>query len=86
MTEDLKVAGSDRSRRERAFHHNNDDSITVDDLWESWFQSDERMWENEEVVEWLTNAVKLPQYTANVVAAKTSGIALPRYARCAICA
>ncbi|KAH7731501.1 Protein STIM-1 c [Aphelenchoides avenae] len=80
LTEDLKVAGSDRSKRERAFHHNNDDSITVDDLWESWFQSDERMWTNEELVDWLTHAVKLPQYAANVVAAKSSGIALPRMA------
>jgi stromal interaction molecule 1 len=80
LTEDLKVAGSDRARRERAFHHNNDESITVDDLWEAWFQSEERDWTEEQVVDWLTNAVKLPQYTANFLAARTTGIALPRMA------
>uniref|UniRef100_A0A915ECW2 SAM domain-containing protein n=1 Tax=Ditylenchus dipsaci TaxID=166011 RepID=A0A915ECW2_9BILA len=80
LTEDLKIGGSDRARREKAFHHNNDESITVDDLWEAWFQSEERDWTEKEVVEWLKTAVKLPQYTTNFINAKVSGIALPRMA------
>lgn len=74
----MKIGGSDRTRREKAFHHNDDESITVDDLWEAWFQSEERNWTEKEVIEWLKNSVKLPQYTNNFLAAKVFGIALPR--------
>lgn len=80
MKEDLKIGGgSDRELREKAFHQNNDESITVDDLWESWFQSDERNWNNKEIVQWLINDVRLPQYEANFVEKKVNGISLPRY-------
>uniref|UniRef100_A0A915LJ44 RRM domain-containing protein n=1 Tax=Meloidogyne javanica TaxID=6303 RepID=A0A915LJ44_MELJA len=37
--EDLKFGESERAKREKAFH-GNDESITVDDLWDAWFQSD----------------------------------------------
>lgn len=78
LAEDLKIGGSDRARREKAFHHNNDEAITVDDLWEAWFTSEERDWTEVEVLEWLKSAVKLPQYTTNFMAAKVAGISLPR--------
>uniref|UniRef100_A0A1I8AAN1 SAM domain-containing protein n=1 Tax=Steinernema glaseri TaxID=37863 RepID=A0A1I8AAN1_9BILA len=80
LKEDMNLRGSDRARREKAFHHNNDDSITVEDLWEAWFESDERSWGEREVVDWLTNIVGLPQYANNFMAAKVTGIALPRLA------
>lgn len=48
MTEDMHMRGSDRLRREHLFH-GDDDAITVDDLWEAWFESDERAWTNEQV-------------------------------------
>lgn len=73
----MKIGGSDRSQREKAFHHD-DDAITVDDLWEMWFEKSEREWDEKQLVEWLTNVVKLPQYVNNFVTAKVTGIALPR--------
>uniref|UniRef100_A0A914CUF7 SAM domain-containing protein n=1 Tax=Acrobeloides nanus TaxID=290746 RepID=A0A914CUF7_9BILA len=79
LTEDLKIGGSDRSQREKAFHHD-DDAITVDDLWEMWFEKSEREWDEKQLVEWLTNVVKLPQYVNNFVTSKVTGIALPRMA------
>ncbi|KAI6240899.1 Stromal interaction molecule-like protein [Aphelenchoides fujianensis] len=77
---DLKVAGSDRAVRENAFHHKTDESVTVDDLWESWFQSTEREWTTYDMVNWLTNVVRLPQYAENLLNAKSTGIVLPRMA------
>jgi hypothetical protein len=71
------AGGSDRLRREKAFHHN-DDAITVDDLWESWFESDERGWTVEQTTKWLTTAVQLPQYAAVFVKHNIDGQMLPR--------
>lgn len=36
---DMKVGGNDKAVRENAFHHKTDESVTVDDLWNSWFQA-----------------------------------------------
>uniref|UniRef100_A0A183C0D9 SAM domain-containing protein n=1 Tax=Globodera pallida TaxID=36090 RepID=A0A183C0D9_GLOPA len=79
LKEDLKFGGSDKVRRENAFH-SNDESITVDDLWENWFQSEERGWNNKQVVDWLTNQVKLPQYANSFLNAKVTGLDFPRLA------
>ena len=49
MTEDMNMRGSDARKREKAFH-GEDDAITVDDLWEAWFESEERAWTNEQVL------------------------------------
>ena len=48
MTEDMNMRSTDRTRREKAFH-GEDEAITVDDLWEAWFESEERSWTNEQV-------------------------------------
>lgn len=48
MTEDMNMRGSDARRREKTFH-GEDDAITIDDLWEAWFESEERAWTNEQV-------------------------------------
>uniref|UniRef100_A0A0K0DG18 SAM domain-containing protein n=1 Tax=Angiostrongylus cantonensis TaxID=6313 RepID=A0A0K0DG18_ANGCA len=72
MTEDMHMRGSDRLRRENAFH-GNDDAITVDDLWEAWFESDERSWTNEQVLNWITNEVNLPMYAEKIVQLKIDG-------------
>lgn len=75
----MKFGGSDREKREKAFHHNNDEQITVDDLWEAWFSSEERAWTTAEVVAWLENSVRLPQYSNNLIVKNVDGRALPRY-------
>uniref|UniRef100_A0A0N5A175 SAM domain-containing protein n=1 Tax=Parastrongyloides trichosuri TaxID=131310 RepID=A0A0N5A175_PARTI len=80
LTADLHIGGSDRARREKHFHNNNDDSITVDELWETFFLSEERYWNEEKMIDWLINSVKLPQYIDNFRKAKVTGIYLPRMA------
>ena len=77
LQEDMKLTGSDRAKRERAFHHD-DDAITVDDMWESWFESEERSWDEKHITDWLVNIVKLPQYEKTFTDHKVNGIALPR--------
>uniref|UniRef100_A0A0N5ADQ6 SAM domain-containing protein n=1 Tax=Syphacia muris TaxID=451379 RepID=A0A0N5ADQ6_9BILA len=72
--------GSDRGKREMAFHHGNDDKVDVDELWESWFASNERSWTTSELVSWLENIVKLPQYADAVISNQLDGRALPRLA------
>lgn len=42
------MRSTERARREKAFH-GEDDAITVDDLWEAWFESSERSWTTQEV-------------------------------------
>ncbi|KAJ1365524.1 Stromal interaction molecule 1 [Parelaphostrongylus tenuis] len=79
MTEDMHMRGSDRLRRENAFH-GNDDAITVDDLWEAWFESDERSWTNEQVLNWIVNEVNLPMYAEKIIQLKIDGRVLPRLA------
>ncbi|VDK19477.1 unnamed protein product [Anisakis simplex] len=80
LKEDMKFGGSDREKREKAFHHNNDEQITVDDLWEAWFASEERTWTTAQLMNWLENSVKLPQYSNNLIARNIDGRALPRMA------
>ncbi|VDN03286.1 unnamed protein product [Thelazia callipaeda] len=79
LKEDMQLSSSDRAQRERAFH-NSDELITVDDLWDAWFASEERSWTNSDLVVWLENIVRLPQYKALFIAAKIDGRALPRIA------
>ena len=50
IKDDMKMRSSDSQRRANAFHED-DNSITVDDLWEAWFESPERAWTTEEVIE-----------------------------------
>ncbi|VDD91447.1 unnamed protein product [Enterobius vermicularis] len=72
--------GSDRGKREMAFHHGNDDKVDVDELWESWFASNERSWSTSDLVSWLENIVKLPQYSNAIITNQLDGRALPRMA------
>uniref|UniRef100_A0A915PZP6 SAM domain-containing protein n=1 Tax=Setaria digitata TaxID=48799 RepID=A0A915PZP6_9BILA len=80
LKEDMQLGGLDRAQRERAFHHNNDELITVVDLWEAWFASEERSWTTADMVSWLENTVRLPQYTAVFIGMEIDGRALPRMA------
>ncbi|KAF7636375.1 SAM domain-containing protein [Meloidogyne graminicola] len=79
LTEDFKFGESDRQKREKAFHEN-DESITIDDLWEAWFQSDVREWGEKQVIDWLVNGVKLPQYVNNFMKEGIVGTDFPRLA------
>uniref|UniRef100_A0A8R1Y3H2 SAM domain-containing protein n=1 Tax=Onchocerca volvulus TaxID=6282 RepID=A0A8R1Y3H2_ONCVO len=80
LKEDMQLGGLDRAQRERAFHHNHDELITVDDLWEAWFASEERSWTTVDMVNWLENTVRLPQYATIFIEMEIDGRALPRMA------
>ncbi|CAO4368459.1 unnamed protein product [Caenorhabditis nigoni] len=79
MKEDMQMRGSERTRRENKFH-GDDEAITVDDLWEAWFESTERTWTNERLVEWLINDVNIPSIIETVKFKKIDGKILPRFA------
>ncbi|CAL2035065.1 CBN-STIM-1 protein [Caenorhabditis brenneri] len=79
MKEDMQMRSSERTRRENKFH-GDDDAITVDDLWEAWFESVERTWTNERLVEWLINDVNLPSVADTVKLRRIDGKILPRFA------
>ncbi|CAI4230676.1 unnamed protein product [Auanema sp. JU1783] len=79
MTEDMHMRSSDRARRENTFH-GDDDAITVDDLWEAWFESDERNWTTDQLVHWIVDVVNLPMYAEAIVKQKLDGSILPRLA------
>lgn len=78
----MQLGGLDRVQRERVFHHNHDELITVDDLWEAWFASEERSWTTADMVNWLENTVRLPQYSSVFTGMEIDGRALPRSAYC----
>ncbi|VDM20080.1 unnamed protein product [Wuchereria bancrofti] len=80
LKEDMQLGGLDRAKREHAFHHNHDELITVDDLWEAWFACEERSWTTTDMVNWLENTVRLPQYASVFIGMEIDGRALPRMA------
>ncbi|CAG9530388.1 unnamed protein product [Cercopithifilaria johnstoni] len=80
LKEDMQLGGLDRAQRERVFHHNHDELITVDDLWEAWFASEERSWTTADMVNWLENTVRLPQYSSIFIGMEIDGRSLPRMA------
>ncbi|ESN90607.1 hypothetical protein HELRODRAFT_189915 [Helobdella robusta] len=61
-------------------YHENDDHITVLDLWHFWFNSGVYNWSTEDVVNWLNLYVELPQYTKNFVDNKVDGRSIPKLA------
>lgn len=50
------------SEKRKQNFHNNDASISVDDLWKKWIDSEVHNWNVEDVVKWLKETVKLPKY------------------------
>jgi len=66
-------------KRQSQFH-NNDNNISVDDLWKKWMESPVYSWSVDDVVHWLKNTAKLPQYEATFRANKVTGKNMPRLA------
>jgi hypothetical protein len=67
--------------RQKEFHHNNDNYITIDDLWHRWVTSPERKWTVEETQQWLLDDCDLPQYVATFEKHHVDGKAVARCAR-----
>ena len=79
MKEELQYKGNSYSEREQKFH-NNDYHISVDEMWKSWKHSQVHNWTTDDVVAWLSDQVKLPQYADNFKRNRIDGQFLPRLA------
>ncbi|KRY33192.1 Stromal interaction molecule 1 [Trichinella spiralis] len=76
VKEELQIQDKDRVvRRQKVFHQNNDEYITVDDLWYRWILS-----EGAVTINWLINVVELPQYKEIFEKFMLNGTSLPRLA------
>lgn len=78
MAEELQYK-NDVIDREKKFH-GSDSFISVDEMWKSWQHSQVYNWTCEEVISWLTDQVKLPQYVENFRRNRIDGQFLPRLA------
>ncbi|KAK7872553.1 hypothetical protein R5R35_013785 [Gryllus longicercus] len=67
-------------RRQRVFHRNDDNHISVRELWEAWIRSEVHNWTVEQTSDWLSSSVELPQYAENFKLHKVTGAMLPRLA------
>jgi len=69
----------DYEKRQKAFHRNNDNQISVKELWEAWVRSEVHNWTVDETVEWLSSFVSLPQYDKKFIMLAVNGTFLPRF-------
>ncbi|XP_034413236.1 stromal interaction molecule 2 isoform X3 [Cyclopterus lumpus] len=60
--------------------HREDQHITVEELWKGWKSSEVHNWTVEDSVQWLKEAVELPQYEKNFRDFGVTGNTLPRMA------
>jgi len=79
LREELKYE-KDYERRQKAFHLNNDNQVTVRELWETWVKSEVHNWTVEQTAEWLSVFVGLPQYQQIFTQLSINGTYLPRLA------
>jgi stromal interaction molecule 1 len=80
MKEELLYKNSaSYSERQKKFH-GNDMLISVDEMWKSWKYSQVYNWTTDNLVLWLNEHVKLPQYADNFRRNRIDGQFLPRLA------
>ncbi|XP_056627010.1 stromal interaction molecule 2 [Triplophysa dalaica] len=60
--------------------HQEDQHITLEELWRSWKSSEVHNWTQENVLSWLREFVELPQYEKNFKELRVNGNTLPRIA------
>ncbi|XP_041841940.1 stromal interaction molecule 2 isoform X1 [Melanotaenia boesemani] len=60
--------------------HREDQHITVEELWKGWKTSEVHNWTMDDTVQWLKEAVELPQYEKNFRDFRVTGNTLPRIA------
>ncbi|XP_057314236.1 stromal interaction molecule 1-like [Hydractinia symbiolongicarpus] len=68
------------STKRISIFHNNDNEISVDDLWKSWQKSEVYNWTTDQVIQWLKITVGLPQYEKNFREKNIDGKSIPRIA------
>ncbi|XP_073698960.1 stromal interaction molecule 2 [Garra rufa] len=60
--------------------HQEDQHITLEELWKAWKSSEVHNWTQEDVLWWLREFVELPQYEKGFKELRVSGNTLPRIA------
>ncbi|KAM6949542.1 stromal interaction molecule 2 [Aplochiton taeniatus] len=60
--------------------HREDQHITVEELWRGWKSCEVHNWTVDDAVQWLRDAVELPQYERNFRDFRVTGNTLPRIA------
>ncbi|XP_059409752.1 stromal interaction molecule 2 [Carassius carassius] len=60
--------------------HQEDQHITLEELWKGWKSSEVHNWTQEDVVRWLIEFVELPQYEKGFKELRVNGNTLPRIA------
>lgn len=78
MKEELLYKSGAQDREQK--FHNNDLLISVDEMWKAWKYSPVHNWTVEEIVVWVNEHVKLPQYADNFRRNRIDGQFLPRLA------
>ncbi|KAK7071631.1 Stromal interaction molecule 2, partial [Halocaridina rubra] len=79
LREELQYAKG-YEKRQKAFHDNNDQYISVRELWSIWKKSEVHSWTVEQTVAWLAETVELKQYTQKFFENAVNGSVLPRLA------
>jgi stromal interaction molecule 1 len=80
MKEELHYKnGAAYSERQKKFHAH-DLLISVDEMWKSWKYSPVYNWTTDNLIVWLNDQVKLPQYADNFRRNRIDGQFLPRFA------
>lgn len=77
LREELKY-DRDYEKRQENFHRNNDNQVSVRELWETWVRSEVHNWTVEQTAEWIGVFVGLPQYQDKFNQLVINGTYLPR--------
>lgn len=78
MTEELQYQNGMHEREQK--FHGTDSLISVEEMWKSWQYSHVYNWTTEEVITWLNDYVKLPQYADYFRRNRIDGQFMPRLA------
>lgn len=63
--------------RQKKFH-GSDSAISIDEMWKSWEYSTAYNWTTDEMIVWINEIVKLPEYAENFRRNSVDGQFLPR--------
>ncbi|XP_042208772.1 uncharacterized protein LOC121857022 isoform X4 [Homarus americanus] len=76
LKEELQYAKG-YEKRQKVFHYNNDQYISVRELWHIWKKSEVHNWTVDQTVAWLAESVELQQYARNFYENAVNGSVLP---------
>ncbi|ODM93529.1 Stromal interaction molecule [Orchesella cincta] len=80
LREELNYTEDFERRQENLYRNDDDNQLSVKELWDAWRNSEVHNWTVEEVADWMSTVVRLPQYEEKVRELKMSGKFLPRIA------